>query len=72
MAHTLSVLVFFYIANQKPMIPRSDFNCKSTSVALLGEIRQCICVFCYSVFASQMALSFNMNIIIVVVYQPQL
>ena len=30
---------------------------------LLGEIRQCICVFCDSMFTSQMAISFSINLI---------
>ena len=47
----------FYIKNQKPMIPRTDFHCTTTRVTcFLGEIQQCICVFCNSVFASQMVL----------------
>ena len=39
------------------MIPRTDFH-----HALLGEIRQCICLFCGFVFTSQMAILFSINI----------
>ena len=44
------------------MIHRTDFLL-TTRVArfLLGEIRQCICVFCGFVFTSQMALLFSIN-----------
>ena len=55
--------ISFYIVNQKPVIPGTDFHCDLNGLhVLLGEIQQCICVFCDSVFTSQMALSFNMNI----------
>ena len=40
------------------MIHRTDFH---WSHVLLGEIRQCFCSFCGSMFTSQMALLFNIN-----------
>ena len=44
------------------MKPRTDFHSTTTRVACsLGEIQQCICIFCDSVFTSQIALSFSVN-----------
>ena len=52
--HAVSLSSSFYIINQRPMIPRTDFNCKPHGLhILLGEIRQCICLFCGFVFTSQ-------------------
>ena len=37
------------------MIPRTDFHCITTWLhILLGEIWQCICLFCGFLFSSQM------------------
>ena len=45
--HTVYFSCSLNIINQKPMIPRIHFHCITTWVARsLGEIRQCICLFC--------------------------
>ena len=50
--------------NQNPMIPRTDLHCVKPQELhiILCEIQQCISVFFYFVFTSQMALLFNINI----------
>ena len=53
-----SVIVFFYITNQKIVLVKPQ----GLDIPL-GEIRQFICVFCDCMFTSQMALSFYINII---------
>ena len=45
------------------MILTTDFHCTTTgSHILLGEIWQCICLFCGLAFTRQIALLFNINI----------
>ena len=63
--HTVYFSSSFYIVNQKPMIPRTDFHCMTMQHGLhvlLSEIQQCICLFCGLVFTSQMALLFNIHL----------
>ena len=44
------------------MIHRTDFHYITTWVAaFLGEIWQCVCLFCSFFFTGQMALLFNIN-----------
>ena len=60
--HTVYFSISVYNINQKTMIPRIGLHCKTTRVSCSsGDIRQCICIFCDSVFSSWMALSFNLN-----------
>ena len=56
--HTVYFSSSFYIINQKPMIPSTDFH---GLLVLQGEIQQYICLFCGFVFTSQVALLFNLN-----------
>ena len=48
------------VLNQKPMTPRTVKP--QWLHVLLGEIRQCMCLFCDSVFASQIGSSFSVSI----------